>query len=54
MFSEKIGFKAKLKNEYFNVLPLGIKNKNKIIKIPDVLKILIDKEYYWNCKKFTA
>jgi hypothetical protein len=45
LFSHKIGFKALYEKEYYSVSFLGMKDKNKIIRIPDVTKILIDKYY---------
>jgi len=33
-------------NEYYPVSALGLKNKNRITHIPDVVKILIHNNYY--------
>jgi hypothetical protein len=46
MFSEKIGFLALYGKEYFPVSCLGLRKDNSITHIPNVVKILMDKNYY--------
>ena len=46
LFSEKIGFLVLQGRDYYPVFPLGLKNKTGITHIPDVVKILIQKNYY--------
>jgi transposase len=54
IFSEKIGFMAKLGREYFPVTFLGMKNKRTITHIPDVTKMLLEKYYYADTKEHVA
>jgi transposase len=54
LFSETIGFLAKHGREYYPVSFLGLKNKNKIVRIPDVIKILMEKIYYADGRNIAA
>jgi transposase len=54
LFSERIGFQAKVGQEYVPVSLLGIKNKGKISAMPDVTMLLLEREYYTDCKKMAA
>jgi transposase len=54
MFGEKIGFLAKHGHEYFSVSCLGIKYKGRTSHIPEVTKLLLEREYYANIKKQVA
>jgi transposase len=54
MFGERIGFMAKHGQEYFSVSCLGVKYKGKTIHIPEVTKMLLEREYYSDIKKQTA
>jgi len=54
LFSEKIGFLALYNKEYYSVSCLGLKNKNCITRIPDVVKILMQKNYYVDGKHIKA
>jgi transposase len=46
LFSQKIGFLAMHGNEYYPVSFFGLKNNCRISHIPDVIKILIQNNYY--------
>ena len=54
IFSQKIGFHAMYEKEYYPVSFLGVKNKGKITRIPDVTKILIQKFYYADGRNMAA
>ncbi|MCL2722021.1 MAG: hypothetical protein FWD47_11875 [Treponema sp.] len=46
LFSQKIGFMALHRKEFYKVSPLGLRNKDTYNHLPDVTKILINKYYY--------
>lgn len=46
LFSQKIGFMAFYNNEYYPVSFLGLKKRGAVTHAPDVIKILIQKNYY--------
>jgi transposase len=54
LFSQKIGFLARYGNEYYPVSFLGLKNKGCVTHIPDVVKILIQKNYYADGRNIQA
>jgi hypothetical protein len=54
MFSERIGFMIKYGNEYFPVASLGARYKGKTTHIPEVTKLLLEREYYSDIKKQAA
>ena len=54
LFSEKIGFLALYNKEYYPVSCLGLKNKKCITHIPDVVKILMQRNYYVDGKQGKA
>jgi transposase len=54
LFSQKIGFLALYGDEYFPVSFLGLKNKGCVTHIPDVVKILIQKNYYADGRNIQA
>ena len=54
MFSEKIGFLAYYQKKYYTVSCMGIKRNKAISYLPDVIKILIEKNYYADGKGMVA
>jgi len=46
LFSEKIGFLAFYENSYYPVSFLGLRKRGAVTHLPDVIKILIQKNYY--------
>jgi transposase len=54
IFGERIGFMAKYGQEYFPVSCLGVKHKGKTTHIPEVTKLLLEREYYSDIKKQAA
>ena len=46
LFSQRIGFQALCGKEYYPVSFLGLRDKNRIVHMPDVTKILMQKFYY--------
>ena len=54
LFSEKIGFQAFYDKVYYPVSFFGMSNKCKIGRIPDVLKVLIEKYYFSDGRNMAA
>ena len=54
LFSQRIGFKALCGKEYYPVSFLGLRDKNRIVHMPDVTKILMQKFYYADGKSMAA
>jgi transposase len=54
IFSQKIGFLAQYGKEYYPVFCMGLKKNKSITHIPDVIKILIQKNYYVDVKHQVA
>ena len=54
LFSQKIGFQVLCGKEYYPVSLLGLRNKNKVVHLPDVTKILLQKFYYEDGKNMAA
>jgi hypothetical protein len=54
LFSERIGFLALYGKECYPVSLLGLKGNRRVSHIPDVVKILMQKNYYADIKKQAA
>ena len=51
LFSEKIGFLALYGNKYYPASPVGLNKKGSITHMPDVIKNLIQRNYYEDGKR---
>jgi transposase len=54
LFSQKIGLMAMHDSKYYPVSALGLKENKRITHIPDVMKILINKNYYADGRNMAA